>query len=55
MIFGQVMGQKLLQTANYYIYGHTFSGHNSAIFGSIGLKFFMGTQGTIIALSIDCR
>ena len=48
MIFGQVMGQKLLQKANYSIYGHTFFGHNSAIFGPIGLKFFMGTQGTII-------
>ena len=48
MIFGQVMGQKLLQKANYSIYGHTFFGHNSAIFGTIGLKFFMGTQVTII-------
>ena len=48
MIFGQVMGQKLLQKANYSIHGHTFFGHNSAIFGPIGLKFFMGTQGTII-------
>ena len=35
----------------YPIYGHMFFGHASAIFGSIGLKFLMVTQETI--LSID--
>ena len=30
------------------IFGHTFFGHNSTIFGQIELKFFMGVQETII-------
>ena len=30
------------------IFGNTFLGHNPAISGSIGMKFFMGTQETII-------
>ena len=30
------------------IFGLTFFGHNSAIFGSIGQKFVMGTQETTI-------
>ena len=29
------------------IFGHAFSGHNSAIFGPIGLKILMGSQETI--------
>ena len=29
------------------IFGHTFFGHNSAIFGLIGLRIFMGTPETI--------
>ena len=42
------MGQIVPQNTNYSIYGHTFFGHNSAIFKLIWLKFFLGTQGTII-------
>ena len=30
------------------IFGHTYFDHNSAIFGQIGLKIFMGTQETFI-------
>ena len=30
------------------IFGHAFFGHHSAIFGLIGLTFFMGAQETII-------
>ena len=29
------------------IFGHTFFGHNSAIFGPAGLKILMGAQETI--------
>ena len=37
------------QNINYSIYnGHTFFRHNSAIFWPIRLKFFLGTQETII-------
>ena len=32
------------------IFGHTFFGHNSAISGPIGLKFFMGFQTIIYRL-----
>ena len=46
--FGQVIGQKIPKNPNYSIYGHTFFGHNSAIFWPIGLKFFVGTNETII-------
>ena len=40
--------QTVSKNTNYSIYGHTFSGYNSAIFCPIGLKLFVGTQGTII-------
>ena len=30
------------------IFGHTFFGHNSAVFGSIKLQFFEGAHETII-------
>ena len=30
------------------IFGHTYFGHKSAIFGAIGLKILLGTQETII-------
>ena len=48
MIFGQIIGQKVSKYTNYSIYGHTFFGHNSAIFWPIGLKCFVGTKETII-------
>ena len=48
MIVDQVMGQNCPQNTNYYIYGHTFFGHNSAILWPIGLKCFLGAQETII-------
>ena len=38
-------GQKM---ARMPIFGHTFFGHNSAIFGPIGLKIGMRTQETVI-------
>ena len=44
-------GQNSIQNTNYSIYGHTFItfyGYNSVIFRPIGLKCFVGTQGTII-------
>ena len=42
------MGQKVSRNTNYSIYGQTFFGYYSAIFWPIGLKFFVGTQETII-------
>ena len=48
LIFGQVMGQNGPQNINYSIYGHMLLGHNSVIICSIGLKFFLVTQETII-------
>ena len=42
-IFGQVMAKNGVT-----IFGHSFLGHNSVSFRSIGLKFFMGAQETNI-------
>ena len=39
LISGQVKGQNEPQNSNNPIYGHTFFGHNSAIFWPIGLNF----------------
>ena len=44
--YGQTM-------AHMPIFGHTCFGHNSAIFGPIGLKLFMGAQETIICRLIN--
>ena len=38
LIFAQVMGKIRLNLAHASIYGHTFSGHNSAIFGPISKR-----------------
>ena len=47
LISSQVMSQNGPQNLNYSIYGHTFFGHNLAIFCLIGLIFLV-TQETII-------
>ena len=48
LLFGQYMGHKWVNLDSMPIYGHTFFGHNSAIFWLIKLKFRMVTQETII-------
>ena len=49
LIFGPIMGQSGPQNINCYsIYGHTFFGHNLAIFCPIGLKIILVSQKIII-------
>ena len=48
LIFGQVIGQNSPQNIKYSVYGHTFFGHNLAIFRPIGMNVFTVTQEIIM-------
>ena len=49
------MDQNGPQNTNYSIYGHTFFGHKSAIYWTIGLKYFIGTQSISILYRLVMR